>query len=99
MGYLSYALDEPLISKVFRWLFISAGFVVTVAFTPLLSAHECLCTGGNGTLFGEFFIPIVCLVFMVGAVRFSKARRPGTPKPQPTESSGRDKEKNAPSDS
>jgi hypothetical protein len=74
VGYLSYACDESLFTKVCRWLMVLAALGVIAAATPLISFHGCICGSGydEGWFdhgWDEVFLPGLALLFLAWANR------------------------------
>lgn len=63
-GYLSYACDEPLITKVYRWLIALCAFSVMAAVSPIMSMHHCLCGDIDQTAWDEVLIPGLVVIFV-----------------------------------
>ena len=87
-GFLSYACDEPLMTKLSRWLLALCAWALQAAASPIMSMHHCLCGGNDETGWDEALIPGLVVIFVYFcrrlACRRSKVSEPSTASPRAT---------------
>lgn len=86
-GFLSYACDESLVSKVFRWLLSASAFGVMLAVSPLVAIHRCLCGDEDQAVWDEFILPGLSVLFLYFSIRLARKRWPpitSSPSPSPS---------------
>lgn len=73
-GFLSYACDESLISKVFRWFYTVVAVTVLLASSPIFAMHSCLCGAAGKGVGKELVLPALSVLFLVTAYRQAHRR-------------------------